>query len=239
MRLANSPMNSPHLGARFLIFYVDGGSVAFHVLIFMLMGAPSLFTFLILCTWLATWGLRIPDGGHVSNSFQMGATCTVLQIRAVLRRVFRRVLRGGRTPKKVSPSGPSRRRASRTPPPPHRTPTLTLRRYSVLVSLDGCEVRRCDPCALVRPRVPCVSRVCPGSPVSFYRYSKATTRICGIARESVVTHEEDRGTARRFQRRLKRQHKRQHPGCCPQRCETWHLNVIEASTIHSQWHIPG
>ena len=68
------------------------------------MGAPSLFTFLILCTWLATWGLRIPDGGHVSNSFQMGATCTVLQIRAVLRRVFRRVLRGGRTPKKGSTS---------------------------------------------------------------------------------------------------------------------------------------
>ena len=34
----------------------------------------------------------------------------------------------------------------------------------VLVGLDGCEVRRCDPCALVRPRVPCVSRVCPGSP---------------------------------------------------------------------------
>ena len=79
MRLANSPMNSPHLGARFLIFYVDGGSVAFHVLIFMLMGAPSLFTFLILCTWLATWGLRIPprwgprfkffsDGGYMYGS---------------------------------------------------------------------------------------------------------------------------------------------------------------------------
>ncbi len=30
--------------------------------------------------------------------------------------------------------------------------------------MDGCEVRLCDPCALVRPRVPCVSRVCPGSP---------------------------------------------------------------------------
>jgi hypothetical protein len=28
----------------------------------------------------------------------------------------------------------------------------------VLVGLDGCEVRRCDPCALVRARV---SRVCP------------------------------------------------------------------------------
>jgi len=38
---------------------------------------------------------------------------------------------------------------------------------SVLASLDGCEVRLCDPCALVRPRVPCVSRVCPGSPGVF------------------------------------------------------------------------
>jgi len=38
-----------------------------------------------------------------------------------------------------------------------------------LVGLDGFEVRLCDPCALVRPRVPCVSRVCPGSPRSFYR----------------------------------------------------------------------
>ena len=36
----------------------------------------------------------------------------------------------------------------------------------VLVGLDGSEVRLSDPCALiyVRPRVPCVSRVCPGSP---------------------------------------------------------------------------
>ena len=25
--------------------------------------------------------------------------------------------------------------------------------------VHGCEVRRCEPCALVRPRVPCVSRV--------------------------------------------------------------------------------
>ena len=44
----------------------------------------------------------------------------------------------------------------------------------VLVSLDGCEVRRCDPCALVRPRVPCVSRVCPvcvpAPPVVFLGY---------------------------------------------------------------------
>jgi hypothetical protein len=39
-------------------------------------------------------------------------------------------------------------------------------RLCVLVNLDGCEVRRCDPCALVRLRV-CV---CPGKPpVSFYR----------------------------------------------------------------------
>jgi len=31
-----------------------------------------------------------------------------------------------------------------------------------LVGLDGCEVRLCDPCARVRPRVPCVSRHPPG-----------------------------------------------------------------------------
>ena len=35
-----------------------------------------------------------------------------------------------------------------------------------LVGLDGCEVRLCDPCARVRPCVPCV----PAPPVSFYRY---------------------------------------------------------------------
>ena len=28
-----------------------------------------------------------------------------------------------------------------------------------LVGLDGCEVRLCDPCARVRPCVPCVSRL--------------------------------------------------------------------------------
>ena len=38
----------------------------------------------------------------------------------------------------------------------------------VFVNLDGCEVRRCDPCALVRLRVPCVSCVCPGSPGVFF-----------------------------------------------------------------------
>ena len=31
------------------------------------------------------------------------------------------------------------------------------------LGLDGCEVCLCDPCARVRPCVPCVSRVCPGS----------------------------------------------------------------------------
>ncbi len=36
----------------------------------------------------------------------------------------------------------------------------------MLVGLDGCEVRLCGPCAFVRPRVPCVSRL---PPVSFYR----------------------------------------------------------------------
>ena len=34
-------------------------------------------------------------------------------------------------------------------------------RAGVLVGLDGCEVLLCDPCARVRPCVPCV---CPGSP---------------------------------------------------------------------------
>ena len=32
------------------------------------------------------------------------------------------------------------------------------------LGLDGCEVCLCVPCARVRPPVPCVSRVCPGSP---------------------------------------------------------------------------
>ena len=42
-----------------------------------------------------------------------------------------------------------------------------LNRYTgtgVSLGLDGCEVCLCVPCARVRPRVPCVSRVCPGSP---------------------------------------------------------------------------
>ena len=34
-------------------------------------------------------------------------------------------------------------------------------RAGVLVGLDGCEVRLCDPCACVRPCVPCVSRLPP------------------------------------------------------------------------------
>ena len=34
-------------------------------------------------------------------------------------------------------------------------------RAGVLVGLDGCEVRLCDPCARVRPCVPCVSRLPP------------------------------------------------------------------------------
>ena len=37
-------------------------------------------------------------------------------------------------------------------------------RAGVSLGLDGCEVCLCVPCARVRPRVPCVSRVCPGSP---------------------------------------------------------------------------
>ena len=37
-------------------------------------------------------------------------------------------------------------------------------RAGLSLGFDGCEVRLCDPCARVRPCVPCVSRVCPGSP---------------------------------------------------------------------------
>ena len=37
------------------------------------------------------------------------------------------------------------------------------------VGLDGCEVRLCDPCARVRPCVPCVSRLpLRYPPVSFF-----------------------------------------------------------------------
>ena len=39
----------------------------------------------------------------------------------------------------------------------------------VLVGLDGCEVRLCDPCARVRPCVPCVCPVCvPAPPGVFF-----------------------------------------------------------------------
>ena len=37
-------------------------------------------------------------------------------------------------------------------------------RAGVLVGLDACELRLCDPCACVRPCVPCVSRPPPGCP---------------------------------------------------------------------------
>ena len=43
---------------------------------------------------------------------------------------------------------------------------LTCGLSVLLVGLDACEVRLCGPCAFVRPRVPCVSRL---PPVSFYR----------------------------------------------------------------------
>ena len=59
----------------------------------------------------------------------------------------------------------------------------------VFVNLDGCEVRRCDPCALVRLRVPCVScvpaltRHCPGSPRCLFtrprfRPSRGRAGVC-------------------------------------------------------------
>ena len=55
-------------------------------------------------------------------------------------------------------SGPALRMLSR---PRFR---LSRGRAGVSLGLDGCEVCLCVPCARVRPRVPCVSRVCPGSP---------------------------------------------------------------------------
>ena len=45
-------------------------------------------------------------------------------------------------------------------------------RAGVSLGLDGCEVRLCDPCARVRPCVPCVSRVRPGSPRCLFTASK-------------------------------------------------------------------
>ena len=48
-----------------------------------------------------------------------------------------------------------------------RTRNVSGLTCNVLVGLDGCEVRLCVPCFLVRARV---SHVCPGSPRSFYRY---------------------------------------------------------------------
>ena len=40
-------------------------------------------------------------------------------------------------------------------------PATRSGRAGVLVGVDGCEVRLCDPCACVRPCVPCVTRLPP------------------------------------------------------------------------------
>ena len=45
----------------------------------------------------------------------------------------------------------------------------------------GCEVRLCDPCARVRPCVPCVSRVCPGSPRCLFT---GVFLLCGFNADS-------------------------------------------------------
>ena len=70
---------------------------------------------------------------------------------------------------------------------PGPTGTGTVRscaRAGVLVGLDGCEVRLCDPCACVRPCVPCVSRL---PPVSFYRYCDSCVYpVCVPARPRPV-----------------------------------------------------
>jgi hypothetical protein len=69
-------------------------------------------------------------------------------------------------------------------------------RVGALEGWDSCEVRLCDPCARVRQCVPCVSRVCPGSPGVFlpvspgvflpvYRYyvqNPVRVPVCVLAR---------------------------------------------------------
>ena len=57
-------------------------------------------------------------------------------------------------------------------------------RAGVSLGLDVCEVRLCDPCARVRPCVPCVSRL---PPVSFYRYCDSCVYpVCVPARPRPV-----------------------------------------------------
>ena len=87
-----------------------------------------------------------------------------------------------------------------------------------------------------------VSRVCPvcvPAPRCLFTGTIKPQRAFAGLREGLQVTKRIGVELDAFSDGLKRQHKRQHPGCCPQRCETWHLNVIEASTIHSQWHIPG
>jgi len=50
---------------------------------------------------------------------------------------------------------------------------------ALLVGLDACEVRLCDPCACVRPCVPCVSRL---PPVSIYGDARTLGRPRRIER---------------------------------------------------------
>ena len=63
-------------------------------------------------------------------------------------------------------------------------------RAGVLVGLDGCEVLLCDPCARVRPCVPCV---CPGSPRCLFTGTRY--RYTGISHERtqrVLRHDASR-----------------------------------------------
>ena len=50
----------------------------------------------------------------------------------------------------------------------------------VSLGLDGCEVRLCDPCAHVRPCVPCVSRVCPGFPRCLFTGCLLGSSMCEV-----------------------------------------------------------
>ena len=79
-----------------------------------------------------------------------------------------------------------------------KTGTGTVHAGCVLLELglDGCEVRLCGLCAFVRPRVPCVPCVCPGSPRCLFtgtvrkmtRGASRSERMRATARKPTPTH---------------------------------------------------
>ena len=88
-----------------------------------------------------------------------------------------------------SAAGSGRFRACPADVEPATVSARSRGRAGVSLGLDGCEVCLCVPCARVRPRVPCVSRVCPGSPRclftgfgsprSVYRYCSSAAPLAG------------------------------------------------------------